>query len=275
MMKLKVMVIQNFFKRMSKDHVSAYASQAAYFVLVSIFPFLLLLMTLIPYTPLNKQEIIDAILLFIPENFQGMILGVVNEVYAKSLAVVPVTAIAALWSAGKGVQALTNGLNCIYGVEETRNFLVTRFRAILYTLIFIFAIVMTLILLVFGNGIQIRLTKYFPGLFHVLEMIIGLRTIVTLLILTVVFLLLYKFIPNQKRTIKSQLPGAIFTSMAWSLASFGFSLYFDLKGGIGNMYGSMTGILLVLLWMYICMYLIMLGAELNSALEGKIRLTDE
>lgn len=270
-MKHTIEVIRNFLKKMSKDHVSAYSSQAAYFVLVSFFPFLLLLMTLIPYTPVDRSEVSSMILKIVPDSFRSLVLSIINEVYGKSLAIVPISAVTALWSAGKGVQALTNGLNCIYEVDETRNFLMTRLRSIIYTVIFIAAILATLLFLVFGNSIQMRLAHYFPWLVEMLEMIISLRTAITLTLLTVVFLLLYKFIPNRKASLKSQLPGAAFTSIAWSLFSFGFSLYIDLSSGMRNMYGSMTSILLALLWMYICMYIVMLGAEINCYFEDRFR----
>lgn len=267
--------LQIFARKVNRDHVSAYAAQAAYFILVTIFPFLLLLMTLVPYLPFGEEDIINVLLTFVPGSFEGMVLRIVDEVYAKSLAVVPVTALLALWSAGKGIQALNNGLNNIYNIKETRGYLSTRLRAILYTVIFIFAIIMTLVLLVFGNSIQLRITEHFPELTGLMTAIISIRTSGSLLVLTTVFSLMYTFIPNRKATIKSQLPGAIFTATAWSVFSFFFSLYFDLSDGVGDMYGSMTGILLALLWMYICMYLVMLGAEFNYLIEANFCLTDE
>ena len=102
-------------------------------------------------------------------------------------------------------------------------------------------------------------------------MIISLRTVIALGLLAFVFLFLYKFVPNRKATLRSQIPGAVFTSLAWSLFSFGFSLYFDYYDGMSNMYGSMTSLILILLWMYICMNIVMIGAEINCYFEEKFR----
>lgn len=143
MIRKLIQMVRGFTRKMNEDHVSAYAAQAAYFVILSFIPCLLLLMTSVQYTPLTKEQVADVLVRAVPENFEGLISNIVNEVYAKSLAVVPITAILAMWSGGKGIQSLTNGLNCVYEVKETRNYLATRFRSILYTLIFLSAIILT------------------------------------------------------------------------------------------------------------------------------------
>ena len=228
-------------------------------------------MTSVKYTPLTRDEVIQAVMQVCPENFDSFIRGIVNEVYEKSLGVVPVSAVIAMWSAGKGIQALTNGFNCIYQVEETRNYLMTRIRSVFYTLAFMLAIVLTLTLQVFGNSLQRELSRHLPFLDRLVSMIIGMRVVITLLTLCMVFLLLYKFIPNRKATFWSQFPGAVLSSLFWSGFSFCFSIYIDVYNGAANMYGSMTTIVLVLLWLYFCMMFVMMGAQVNHYFEEKFR----
>ena len=88
---------------MNERHVTAYAAQAAYFIILSFIPFMLLLMTSVKYTPLTKTEVVNAVLQVCPENFETFIQSIVNEVYEKSLGVVPISAVIAMWSAGKGI----------------------------------------------------------------------------------------------------------------------------------------------------------------------------
>lgn len=270
-LKKAVNTLIGFIDSMGKRHVTAYAAQAAYFIILSFIPFLLLLMTSVKYTPLTREEVIQAIMYVCPEHFQGFIEGIVREVYEKSLGVVPVSAMLALWSAGKGIQALTNGFNSIYQIQETRNYFATRIRAIFYTLVFIIAIISTLILQVFGNTLQRELSKHLPFMDQIVAAIINMRVVITLSILCLVFLLMYKFIPNRKATFRSQLPGAILCAVCWSAFSFGFSLYVDFNHGFSNMYGSMTTIVLVLLWLYFCMMFVMIGAQVNHYFEEKFR----
>ena len=128
-----------FMERMRKDHVSAYAAQAAYFLIMSFIPFVLFLTAIVQYTPLTYREVRQAIMSVVPENLQGFVLNIVAEVFSKSAAVLPLSALVALWSSGKGMQALINGLNTIYHVKETRNWLVNRIYSMFYMFLFVLA----------------------------------------------------------------------------------------------------------------------------------------
>lgn len=267
-----IKIITGFMNRLNTDHVGAFAAQAAYFILLSFIPFLMLLLTLVQYTPVTQDVVTNVLLRIMPEtgDFRKFLLNIIREVYGKSTAVVPISAIFTLWSAGKGVQALTNGVNAIYHVDETRNYIVMRIRSAFYTLLFIFAIIGSLILLVFGNTIQKMLTKYIPVLARVTAYIIGMRTGISLLVLVVIFLMIYRFLPNRKASIRNQIPGAVVSAVAWSLFSLCFSIYLDVYDGFSNMYGSLTTIVLILLWLYFCMFIILIGAEINAYFEEKI-----
>lgn len=257
-----------FIMKLNDDHLGAYSSQSAYFIILSFIPFLLLLMTLLRYLPITEDlTTADGILNGTPVGIQSFIMGIVNEVYAKSSAVVPITAILALWSAGKGFQALTNGLNVINGVQETRNFLYMRIRSILYTIVFIIAIVLTLVLMVFGRSIQKVLSDFWPFIADIANFILRFSTIITMFGLAFVFLMFYTFLPNRKQHLINQIPGALFTSVAWSAFSFGFSIYLQSFPGFADMYGSLTTIILLMLWLYFCMNLFLVGAEINVILE--------
>lgn len=264
-------VIRGFLKRFNEDHVGAYAAQSAYFILLSFIPFVLLLVTLVQYTPLTQEIVTDALVGLVPAEFSSFIKGIVGEVFGKSPAFVPLSAVIALWSAGKGINSLTNGLNCIYRVEETRGYVINRLRSTFYTLIFVLAVALTLILLVFGNQIQAGIAAKFPMIAKVTSFIIGMRTFITLAMLCAVFLLIYKFVPNRRASFKSQFPGAIVSSVAWSIFSLAFSIYIDFAPGTVNMYGSLTTLVLIMLWLYFCMWIVLIGAEINSYFEDKLR----
>ena len=266
-----IRVIRGFLRRFNEDHVGAYAAQSAYFILLSFIPFVLLLVTLVQYTPLTQEIVTTALVRIVPEEFSSFVEGVVREIFGKSPAYVPLSAVIALWSAGKGVNALTNGLNCVYRVEETRGYLINRLRSTVYTLIFVVAVVLTLILLVFGNQIQAGIAARFPMIAKVTSFIIGMRTFITLVFLGLVFLLIYKFVPNRRASFKSQIPGAMVSAVAWSLFSLAFSVYIDFTPGSINMYGSLTTLVLIMLWLYFCICILFLGAEINSYFEDKLR----
>lgn len=266
-------LVTGFMNRTGEDHIGAYAAQAAFFMIMSFMPFIMFLTVMIKYTPLTYSMMRQAIISVIPENLQEAVMGIVADIYYKNTAVVSITSVAvALWSSGKGVMSLINGLNTIYHVNETRNWLLKRIKAVFYTFLFVIALIASLLMLVLGNRIQMILTRYVPFLGKIIARIIGARTLIVFSALFLIFLLLYKVLPNRKATFKSQVPGALLTAIAWSLFSYGFSLYFSFFPGITNMYdGSLAAIIMVMMWMYICMNLLLYGAEINAYFEKQFR----
>ena len=267
-----IQLLSGFMDRISSDHVSAYAAQAAYFLILSFIPFVLFLTTFFRYTPLTYNLVRDAIIGFVPNNLQSFLLGILGDVYMRSSAIAPITAIIALWSAGRGMQSITNGLNTIYHVKETRNWLMTRIYSVVYTMLFVISLIVSLTLLVLGTRIQAAIAKHFPIIGDILGRIIGARTLLVFAVLFLVFLFLYKVLPNRKATFKSQIPGALITAVAWSVFSYGFSIYFELVPNFSNMYGNLTAIIMVMLWLYVCMNLVLYGAETNAYFEKQFRM---
>lgn len=260
-----------FMERMRKDHVSAYAAQAAYFLIMSFIPFVLFLTAIVQYTPLTYREVRQAIMSVVPENLQGFVLNIVAEVFSKSAAVLPLSALVALWSSGKGMQALNNGLNTIYHVKETRNWLVNRIYSMFYMFLFVLALIASLLLLVMGNRIHVLISGYVPFLGNVIGRILGAKTFLVFVMLFFVFLVLYRYLPNRRASLKSQVPGAFLTAVAWSVFSYLFSLYFTFFPDFSIMYGSLSTLILVMVWLYFCMNLLLYGAEINAYFESQFR----
>ena len=260
-----------FMERMRKDHVSAYAAQAAYFLIMSFIPFVLFLTAIVQYTPLTYREVRQAIMSVVPENLQGFVLNIVAEVFSKSAAVLPLSALVALWSSGKGMQALINGLSTIYHVKETRNWLVNRIYSMFYMFLFVLALIASLLLLVMGNRIHVLISGYVPFLGNVIGRILGAKTFLVFVMLFFVFLVLYRYLPNRRASLKSQVPGAFLTAVAWSVFSYLFSLYFTFFPDFSIMYGSLSTLILVMVWLYFCMNLLLYGAEINAYFESQFR----
>lgn len=256
-------------KILGEDHVGAYAAQSAFFWVLSLIPTILLLLTMVQFTPLTKSNIIYAVKEVIPKSFNELIISIVNQVYSQSKAMIPVTAIVALWSAGRGVLAMTTGLNSVYDAKETRNYLFIRIRATFYTVLFITALIVTLLMLVFGNSISLFVNEHAPVVSYITDFMIQIRTVLSLLLLTVFSTCIYRFLPNRKAKLRKQIPGALFTSVGWLLMSYIFSVYLEIFKGFSSMYGSLTTIVLIMLWLYVCMYIMLLGGELNVYMEER------
>ncbi|MDY3016355.1 YihY/virulence factor BrkB family protein [Blautia sp.] len=260
-----------FMERMRMDHISAYAAQTAYFLIMSFIPFVLFLTAIVQYTPLTYREVRQAIVGVVPENLQGFVLNIVAEVFSKSAAVLPISALMALWSSGKGMQALINGLNTIYHVRETRNWLINRIYSMFYMLLFVLALIASLLLLVMGSRIHMLISDYIPFLGNIIGRILNAKTFLVFVMQFLVFLVLYRYLPNRKASLKSQVPGAFFTAAAWSAFSYLFSLYFTFFPDFSIMYGSLSTLILVMVWLYFCMNLLLYGAEVNAYFEKQFR----
>ena len=259
-----------FSTKVGEDHVGAYAAQSAFFFMLSMIPIILLLLMLVRYTPVTKADVMTAVIQVFPRSVDSLITSIVNQVYNQSMGVIPVTVIVALWSAGKGVLAVTSGLNCVYECPETRNYVFLRVRATLYTLMFLLVIVSLLILSVFGNTLNLFIADHIPFMTSLADWLIQARIFITPSLLVVFSLLIYKFLPNRRDKFRKQIPGAVFTALGWMAISWIFSVYVDVFQGFSSMYGSLTTIVLIMLWMYFCMYSILLGGEVNIEMYDKL-----
>lgn len=255
-----------FLAECKRDNISAYAAQAAFFIIMSLIPFVMLFISMIQFTPVTKSMVMEIVNRLMPEYISPFLIGIINEVYNNSVGTVSIAAIMAVWSAAKGIHCVTAGLNSVYDIEETRNWIFLRFRAILYTLMLVLAIVVSLTLMVFGNSLQKLIWKYIPFAADFTWGILQLRSLILLAVLMLFFLMLFKMLPNRKASLKHQIPGSVLSAVGWSLLSFGISIYVDYFNGF-SMYGSLTTIILVMMWLYFGIYIMLVCAEINKMYE--------
>lgn len=253
-----------FTKKMRMDKVRAHAAEAAFFIIMSFFPVLMILLALIRFTPLSQEQILFTLEQITPFTITPFWESAVQGIFGNSAALLPWTVLAALWSGGKGVMGLADGLNSIFQIEETKNYFVTRIRAAFYTIILVLALVLSLGILVFGYWIQEFMKKYFPLVKSISNHFMILPMAISMVLLIGLFWVLYVFVPNRRQSFKSQFPGAVFTAVSWSLFSYAFSIYLEFAVNMTVIYGSLTTLVVVMLWLYSCMYLLFIGAEINE-----------
>ena len=257
-----------FMDRANGDHVGAYAAQAALFIIMSAIPFLLVFLSLLRFTPVSESTVLSVIQMVVPGQIKitPMLINIVDEVYTNSAKVLPIAVIFAIYSAAKSIQSLRYGLNIVYDTDETRNWFVLRFRAMIETFVLILVIILLMVFLVFGQKIQNMLVQYAPILSIVTDIILKLRLLILFFVLIIFFMFIYKVLPNRTATYRSQLIGAVGCSAAWYVFSFGLSIYVNYFNGF-SLYGSLTTILLLMFWLYISMYIFLVCAEVNNLFE--------
>lgn len=262
MLRKIVMILRDFAAQMKKQNISAFAASTAFFLFLSLVPMLIVICTVIPYTPLTEANLVNVVTDITPETIDPLAENLIQEVYDKSAGILSVAVLATIWSAAKGVLALMRGLNAINDVDEERNYFVVRTIASFYTLIMLIVMILSLFIMVFGNRLVDLALHKVPQLQYVVSFMMNFRFILVWVVLTVLFAMIYAYIPNIKLKFKEQLPGAMFSAIVWSVFSWGFSMYVD-WGESTSIYGSLSIIIIIMLWMYFCMYIIMVGAYLN------------
>ena len=253
-------------RKIKEDNIGAYAGQAALFLIMSMIPFLLVLLSLLRFTPVSESMILSGIELISPGYVSSTVVAIVDEVYHNTGGVLFVSLILSVYSAAKTIQSLRYGLNIVYEIDETRNWFVLRLRAMIETFFLILAILLLAILLMFGKTIQDMLAEYVPFVAMVTETILKLRMLILFFVLIGIFTVIYKVLPNRKATLRSQLVGAIGCSVAWYVFSFGVSVYIEVFNGF-SFYGSLTTIVLMMFWLYFAMYIFLVCGAINNAFE--------
>lgn len=248
--------------RMRKQNISSHAASIAFFFFLSIVPMLIMICTIIPYTPLTEEDLVEAVTDITPDVVDPLAESLISEVYDKSAGILSVAVITIIWSAAKGVMALMRGLNAVNEVEEKRNYFVIRAIASFYTVIMLVVVILSLFIMVFGNQLVSLALHRVPQLESVVSFFMNFRFTVVWGVLTALFAAVYAYVPNDKLKFREQIPGAAFSAVVWSVFSWCFSLYLNYNNSYG-IYGSLSIIIIVLLWMYFCMYIIMIGAYMN------------
>ena len=255
--------IKKFFSNMDKHNLSEYTAQCAYYMVLSFIPFLMLIVTLIQYTGISQSTLVSIIQDFMPATMTDMTVGIIKEVYSKSVGTISISAIFVLWSAKRGFYALSKGLHSIYETEKEYNYIYMQIKSIILTILFVLVVISVLFLSVFGDIIlDFIKEKYVVS--DAVTNIVHLSKIGIYVVLFFVLLLTYRFVPGHKKKIKKQIPGAIIATLGWYVISWIFSVYLDTFKGFSVMYGSLTTIVLAMMWIYFCMNVILIGAEVNN-----------
>lgn len=257
----------NAVRTISGLQIPLYAANAGFFIILSLFPALVLLLSLVRYTGFQVESLIEVLRSFIPHALMDKAERLVISTYESSSgAVVGFSAVTALWSSSRGIYGLLTGLNAIYDVSENRGYLYTRTISVVYTFAFFLVLLLTLVLQVFGNSILAFLSASANPVLIFLADVVDLRFFLLLILQTGFFTLMFMVLPNQKNRFMDSLPGALLASMGWLVFSDVYSIYVENFAGLTIVYGSVYAIALSMLWLYCCLSIVFYGGALNKLL---------
>lgn len=259
--------------RIREDNVTAIGAQLSYYLVLSIFPFIIFFLNILSYTPIAREDVLHSIIILMPLDTQRIVSSLLIETINTSNApLLSVSAITGIWAASKGIMALIRVLNKAYDVEETRPYLELRLLAIVFTLALLVLLTIVLLTLVFGEVLGNKLFDFLGITQNFLLFWQYFRIIISLLFMILIFSLMYRFIPSirngRKINLKHAIPGAVFTTLGWIVTSSIFSYYVNNFGNYSKTYGSLGGIVILLIWLYLSSIIIILGGEINATIRA-------
>lgn len=260
----------NAVRMISRLQIPLYAANAGFFIILSLFPALVLLLSLVRYTGFQVESLIEVLRGFIPDVLMDTAEDLVISTYeSSSSAVVGLSAVTALWSSSRGIYGLLTGLNAIYDVSENRGYVYTRTISVVYTFAFFLVLLLTLVLQVFGNSILAFLSASTNPVLIFLAEMVDLRFFLLLVLQTGFFTLMFMVLPNQRNRFMDSLPGALLASIGWLVFSDVYSIYVENFAGLTVVYGSVYAIALSMLWLYCCLSIVFYGGALNYYLKKR------
>ncbi len=261
-------------KEIGEDRVTSLAAELAYYFMLSIFPLLILILSILPYLSIDKQEAVNFLTKYAPGEtgsiLQDNVLSIISEPQGGLLTL---GILGTIWSASNGMMAMMRALNLAYDVEETRSFIKARLLSILLTIGLVLVFIVTLVLPVFGDVIidavssSLNLPSSTEFLFRIL------RWVVAVAIMACILAALYRFAPNKQFPFKEVIIGALVATLGWQVISLAFAFYVSNFGNYSATYGSLGGVIILMLWFYLTGIILLVGGEVNALLHKNKRKT--
>lgn len=267
-------LIYEVIRHYGKAKASQAAAGLAYYLFFSVFPLLLVLVALTSSFLKSEQAFrsaVDFVTQAIPVS-QNLIEKNLQTVLDQRGTVGLVGGVAALWSASGAFATLANNVNRAWEMSESRGFL----RKRLVALAMVGALASLLLLSLISTALISLLPQLqipFLGLATSIYETTGwklLSRLVPLLFTGLMFVALYRWVPNTTVTWKAALWGAVVAAVGWELAKGAFNWY--LNSGLVNyelVYGSLGTVVALLFWIYISAIITLFGAHLSAVIDSQ------
>ncbi|MBQ8253926.1 MAG: YihY/virulence factor BrkB family protein [Clostridia bacterium] len=262
------LAVKRINKWLEEHRIRVYASQAAFFIIISAVPMLIFVLSFFGYFMPNGEEMYSYIAEVFPEGLTPYAMRILSEINEKSnIPLLSVSAFTLLWSASSGIRGIGAGIRNVYGGEKDKSYVLFILKSIGITLLYICSVILALIVWVFGDMIL----KAVPNWRHVGALKV-LNSAALFLLLSAVFMLTYRVFGGQRSREIREAPGAFLSAAAWFLFSALFEYYVEHFGRYSYVYGSLASIIVVMLWLYFCMEILLVGAGINILLSRRKRI---
>jgi membrane protein len=256
-------------KKYLQDDMPTYAAALAFQGLLSLFPFVLFLISLLGFLRLDNffawlQRTATAL---VPADASGLVNQIVAELQQQQRGLLSFGAVFALWAASTGVRRMMNAMNVAYDVPEARPALKRYSLSVLYTLGLAAMLILAAVLLALGP----RAVGWIAGQVGLHDVFVTLwtwlRWPVAVALLTLAIAVIYNVAPNVDHSFKFVTPGVLVAVGVWVAASAGFGYYVSHFTDYDATYGSIGAVIILLMYFYISAAVLLFGAEMNAIIE--------
>ncbi|WP_248925186.1 YihY/virulence factor BrkB family protein [Paenibacillus hamazuiensis] len=257
--------VKTLWKRIGEDEAFGLAAQCAYYFLLSMFPFLLFVMSLLAYLPISSRDVLALIHQYIPQNVSaGVEIYLRDVLEIKRGGALSFGLLFSLFSASAAMDAIVLAINKAYGLPDRRSFIHSRLLAIVLTVGMLVLIATVLLLSVFGHFIGDWMHEHVRVPLDQIMWWNVLRLVVNFVLVFIVLTALYYIAPNTCLGCKDVVIGAFFAAIAWQAVSWGFAYYVQQWGNFSATYGSLGGVIVLMTWFYLTAFIIILGGQINA-----------
>lgn len=262
---------KQFYKRFLDSDLSGIAAELSYYFLFSMFPFLVFLVALAAYLPLQDavQDAMSRMSRFMPKEAMGIIqdhlTGLVNQQRPRLLSF---GVLITIWGASRGVNAFISGLNIAYGVKDKRSWFKVQGIAVGMTLASSLLVFVAFALIILGGKVGLYIAQHLYVETYYSTLWSWLRWPLSALIIIGTVSVNYYVLPDVKQRIKFIIPGAVIGTLLWLLVTWGFTMYAGSFGDYNATYGSIGGVIVLMTWLYLSGLIFLIGGLINALLEN-------
>ncbi|MFK2826630.1 YihY/virulence factor BrkB family protein [Bacillus sp. B190/17] len=244
------------------------AAQTAYYLLLSVVPFLIFMISLVSFFPVAEEDILSVIRPYAPDNAYNLIHENVEDVLQKGKGhLASISFFSTFWLSSMAIQSLVRSLNEAYRIKRRLSFLKGVVRDLGITLIFMFLVPLSLLIPIGERLLHMLVSTEVIGSIEIAAPFVATWTWIKwglgTLFLFGFFILFYKILPSGKQAVRSVIPGAIFAAVSWQVMSVIFSEY---AGAVSytRIYGQLAGIIILTLWFYFTAVVLLVGGLINA-----------
>lgn len=267
--------IKHFLRKNSRDNISAIAAQSAFFIILSFVPFALFTLSVFSNFGISKDLLENYLKLGIIDDEAYYLNSFLNELYPNATGIAITTIILALWSSGKGLFAITEGIRVIYRLPNRYNWFVKRLFSMGYTFVMFLALIVALGGMVVTEICDESIRPIIEQLPAAVGIVYALRYLIVfaLVVLLIAFALkmyLWRRVEDKRfAKFRLQLPGAAFTALCWIVLSMGIRIYVKYFNGF-SIYGSLGTFAMLMVWIYFSMYAFLCCIQFNYIYREEI-----